>query len=240
LRAVIHLAGEPIANRRWSDAQKHRLRDSRVGSTRALVECLAGLERPPEVLICASATGYYGPRGEEELSEASAPGTDFLSQLCVDWEQEAQAAEGSGVRVVGLRSGVVLSAQGGALSRMLLPFRLGLGGPMGPAKRWFPWIHLDDVVGLVRLGLENPELRGPVNAVAPEAIRQGEFARAIGRALRRPAALPLPLPVLRVALGELIDGLVPGQKVIPRAALDAGYRFSLGSIEAALVACLGR
>jgi len=238
---VVHLGGESIASGRWTAARKRRLWESRVESAQRLVEAFAVAPRRPGLLISASACGFYGPRGEEVLDESAGPGDDFLSRLCVAWEGAAQAAGGPDTRVVCLRFGVVLSARAGALARMLLPFRLGLGGPLGPPERWFPWIHLSDAVGLVAHALDPPPatgeagiLRGPVNAVAPEAVRMGEFARSLGRVLHRPALLPVPLPLLRLALGELATGLVPGQRVLPRAAQDAGYCFAQPRLEPAL------
>lgn len=238
--AVVHLAGEPVSARRWTASVKARIRDSRIEGTRRVVEAIARAparaKARPRVLVCASAAGYYGPRGNEELDESAAPGSDFLARLCVDWENEARRAVEFGVRVVHLRFGLVLSADGGALPRMLTPFRLGVGGPLGPADRFVPWIHLDDVVGIARLALEDrtPGLQGPVNVVAPEEIRMGGFANAVGRALRRPAFVPVPEFALRMLLGEATDAVVPGQRVIPRAALAAGYRFAFPTLGAAL------
>jgi uncharacterized protein (TIGR01777 family) len=237
--AVVHLAGEPIAKRRWSAAQKQRLYDSRVESARRIVEALASMETRPKVLVSASATGFYGNRGEETLDESSSPGADFLARLCCDWEAAAGAAESLGVRVVCLRFGVLLSRRGGALARMLPAFRIGLGGALGPRQRWFPWIQEDDALGLVRAALAG-ELGGVVNAVAPGVVRMGEFATALGKVLERPAFLPLPLGLLRLGLGELADALVPGQKVVPQAALAVGHEFRHPVIEGALRACLGR
>jgi hypothetical protein len=251
-RALVHLAGESIAAGPWTVPRKARLVDSRVESTRLLVRAAAKAQERPELLVCASATGIYGPRGEEELSESSKPGHDFLAGLCRDWEAAAREAEGVGLGVVCVRFGVVLSGRGGALARMLTPFKLGVGGPLGPKGNWFPWIHEDDAVGLLRFVLHsafpdlvesdmrgNP-LDGPVNAVAPEAVRMGEFAATLGRVLRRPALIRVPVPALRLALGELADGLSPGQKVRPEKALAAGYRFQHPELEDALRACLGK
>ena len=234
--AVVHLAGEPVAAGRWTASVKARIRDSRIEGTRRVVEAIRQAKTRPRVLVCASAAGYYGPRGEEELDESAAPGRDFLARLCVDWESEARRAAELGVRVVQLRFGLVLSADGGALPRMLTPFRLGVGGPLGPTERFVPWIHLDDVVGIARLALDDGTraLHGAVNLVAPEAIRMGEFASALGRALRRPALVPVPEFALRLLLGEATDAVVPGQRVIPRAALAAGYRFAFPTLGEAL------
>ncbi len=234
--AIVHLAGEPVASRRWNSSVKAKIRDSRIEGTRQIVAAIARAKRPPRVLVCASATGIYGARGDEELDESAAPGGDFLARLCVDWESEARRAAGFGVRVVHLRFGLVLSAHGGALPRMLMPFRLGVGGPLGPVDRFVPWIHLEDVVGLARLALDDRDaggLRGPLNVVAPDAIRMGEFASTLGRVLRRPALVPVPEFALRLLLGEATEAVVPGQRVIPRAALEAGYRFEFRTLRAA-------
>lgn len=244
--AVIHLAGEPIADGRWTARRKRRLVSSRIDSTRLIASALNVCETAAPVFICASAVGYYGLRGEEELREDSPPGDDFLAELCVDWEAAALAAMSDRVRVVCMRLGVVMSRRGGALAKMQLPFKIGLGGPIGPAERYFPWVHETDVIGLIEyaLGREggagaHEPMRGPVNVVAPESVRMDEFAKALGRALGRPAMLPMPAFALRLALGELADALMPDQKVIPQRALDAGYRFQFGEIDAALRDCVG-
>jgi uncharacterized protein (TIGR01777 family) len=233
--AVIHLAGEPLADKRWSPARKESLRASRIESTRRVVEAMGGR---PAVLVSASATGFYGPRGEEPLEEDARPGADFLAALCQDWEAEAMAAAARGVRTVCLRFGVVLSREGGALARMLPAFKLFVGGPLGDPHNWFPWIHADDAAGLVAHALATPALAGPVNAVAPGRVRMGEFARALGSALGRPALMAVPLPALRLMLGELAEAINPGQKVIPRAALATGYHFVYEGVDSALVAAL--
>lgn len=231
--AVFHLSGESVAEGRWTRARKQVLVRSRIDSTRTLVDAFQAAESRPSVLVCASACGYYGPRGEEELSESSAPGSDFLSRLCVDWEAEASRAEALGIRVVKIRFGVVLSGRGGALTKMLPIFRLGLGGPLGPSDRWFPWVCESDTLGLLRFALEH-EISGPLNAVSPGSARMGEFAASLGRVLRRPAFLSVPEVVLTLALGEMGGSLIPGQHVLPRAALDAGYAFREPTLEGAL------
>lgn len=244
--AVVHLAGESIAGGRWTRARKARLVASRVESTRIISQTIARCASPPEVLICASATGYYGARGEEPLAEEAPPGDDFLAGLCRDWEAAAQEGAGDALRVVCMRFGVVLSAQGGALAQMLPPFRLGLGGPLGPRDRWFPWIHESDAVGLTLHALgaasSSPRrsdlLRGPVNAVAPEAVRMGEFATALGAALGRPARLTVPLFALRLVLGELAELLSPGQRVLADRALASGYGFAHPNLDSAIRNCL--
>jgi len=251
-KALVHLAGESIAAGPWTVARKALLVDSRVESTRLLVRAAAKAQQRPELLVCASATGIYGSRGEEELGESSKPGSDFLAGLCRDWEAAAREAEAVGLRVVSMRFGVVLSSRGGALARMLMPFKLGLGAPLGPQANWFPWVHEDDAVGLLRFALHSacPDgvewnapgapLCGAVNVVAPGSVRMGEFATTLGRVLKRPVFIRVPQFALRLALGELADGLSPGQKVRPEKALAAGYRFQHPELEGALRACLGK
>jgi uncharacterized protein (TIGR01777 family) len=234
---VVNLAGESIAGR-WSDEKKRRLRESRIAGTRRLVEAIALAAERPTVLVSVSAVGYYGDRGEEALTEDSDPGGDFLAQLCQEWEAEAQRAEGLGLRVARLRLGVVLDRNGGALAQMLAPFRLGAGGPLGSGRQWFPWIHRADVVGLFRFALERAEAAGPINAAAPELVRQGEFAEALGRALHRPAFVPTPAFALRLLFGEFAGTLLGSQRVLPERAEALGYAFRFPQIEPALRAIL--
>lgn len=237
--AVVHLAGESIASGRWSAARKRTLVASRVEGARRIVEAIARAKSPPRSLLSASAVGFYGARGEEALHEDAAPGRDFLARLCVDWEAAAAEAQRHGVRVVCLRLGAVLSARGGALARMLPFFRVGLGGPLGPSKHWFPWVHEDDAVGLAHFALE-ARWAGPVNVVAPETVRMGDFAKGLGRALGRPALLPLPGFALRMAMGEMGTALSPGQKVVPGVAEHVSYGFKQPDLAGALEACLAR
>lgn len=237
--AVVHLAGESIAAGRWTTSRKKRLVDSRILSTRQIVTAIRAAESPPRVLVSGSAVGFYGPRGAEDLDEASRPGNDFLAELCVDWEKEAQALSASGVRIVCLRLGVVLSQRGGALPKLALPFRLGLGGSLGPSERWFPWVHEADVTSVIRFALTG-KLVGAVNVVAPQRVTMGEFAKALGHALHRPTLLPVPLFVLRTVLGEMADSICPDQRVFPRVATDAGYAFQFAELDAALRACFER
>jgi uncharacterized protein len=227
--AVIHLAGEPVAQR-WTPATKQRILDSRVQGTRRLVEALAGMQSRPKVLISASAIGYYGSRGDEVLTEASAPGTGFLSEVCVQWEREAQAAEALGVRVVMVRTGLVLDPKGGALQRMLPPFRLGLGGRIGTGRQWMSWIHVQDLVSLIAFCLDH-DLRGPVNAVAPEPVTNSDFTRSLAKALHRPAIFPVPSAVLQVLFGEMSEVLLASQRVLPRQAEAAGYPFQYSQLD---------
>lgn len=237
--AVVHLAGAPIAARRWDRRQKELILRSRVEGTAALVQALAAARQRPERLISASAVGYYGSRGEAELTEADGPGGDFLSQVCVAWEAEAERAASLGVRVVRLRLGMVLAPQGGALGRLLPLFRRGLGGPLGGGRQWVSWIHRDDAVGLLMLLLQHPEAQGPVNATAPAPVRQAAFSRTLGAVLRRPAVLPLPAPLLRLAMGEMADALLlTSQRVLPARAGQWGYRFRFPELQPALRALL--
>ena len=230
--AVIHLAGEPLAQR-WTVEAKRRIRESRVAGTRHLVEALAALPRRPDVLVCASAIGYYGSRGDEVLTESSAPGSGFLPEVCVAWEREAQAAEAFGMRVVRVRTGIVLDTNGGALVRMLPPFRMGLGGRLGSGRQWMSWIHLEDLTALFQFAVER-QVRGPLNAVAPYAVTNSEFTRELARALRRPAVFPVPGFALRLLFGEMADVLLASQRVAPGAAEAAGFRFRFPQLAPAL------
>ncbi len=231
--AVVHLAGEPVAQR-WSEAAKERIRTSRVEGTRRLVGALARLERPPGVLISASAIGIYGSRGDEWLTETSPPGGGFLAEVVRQWEREAQAAEALGVRVVRLRIGVVLSREGGALARMLPAFRAGLGGRLGSGSQWMSWIHLEDLLELILFALRAPQLRGPVNAVAPNPVTNAEFTRALAAALRRPAIWRVPGFLLRALLGEMASVLLDSQRVRSEAARAAGFCFRRPELAEAL------
>jgi hypothetical protein len=235
---VIHLAGEPLAQR-WTAEAKQRIRESRVTGTRHLVEALATFPRRPQALICASAIGYYGSRGDEVLTESSAPGSGFLPELCVAWEREAQAAEAFGLRVVRMRTGLVLHAHGGALVRMLPPFRMGVGGRLGSGRQWMSWIHLEDLAALFQLAVENP-VRGPLNGVAPNPVTNSDFTRELARALRRPAVFPVPEFALRLLFGEMADVLLASQRVAPRAAQAAGFRFRFPQLAPALADLLSR
>jgi uncharacterized protein (TIGR01777 family) len=222
--AVINLAGESIAGR-WTAPKKQLIRDSRVLGTKNLVNALAQLSSRPKVLISASAIGYYGDRGEETLTEDAAPGSDFLAQVCRDWENEALKAESLGMRVVRLRIGLVLGRGGGTLQALLPLFRVGLGGPLGSGRQWWSWIHRDDLCRLIVQILANESISGPVNATAPQPVRQKEFAQVLGRVLRRPAFLPTPAFALKIALGEFADGILASQRA--PAAARAGDGLSL-------------
>ena len=240
LDAVVHLAGENIASGRWNAVRKAAIRDSRVNGTRLLCDALAGLARPPKTLVCASAIGYYGDRGEELLTEESSPGTGFLPEVCREWEAASEPAARKGIRVVTLRIGVVLSPKGGALSRMLPLFRAGLGGVIGNGRQYVSWIALDDLVGIVLHALQSGELRGPVNAVAPVPVTNRELTEALGKVLSRPTLLPVPAFALRLAVGEMADALLlASARVVPRRLEETGYRFRFPELGGALRHLLG-
>ena len=238
--AVVHLAGESIAER-WTPAKRERIRSSRVAGTRTLCEALARLERKPEVLVCASAIGFYGDAGEAELDEEASVGSGFLAEVTRAWEDATAPAREAGIRVVNLRIGVVLSGHGGALAKLRLPFSLGLGGPVGNGRQWQSWIDLDDLVGVVHHALFTRELSGPVNAVAPAPVRQRELAATLGRVLRRPAFLPLPAAVVRGLFGELgREVLLASQRVSSERLRASGFAFDFPTLEASLRHQLGR
>jgi len=239
--AIVHLAGDSVMGLRWTADKKRRIRESRTITTRLLVQTLTRLAKPPAVLVCASGVGYYGSRGDEVLSEESRPGTGFLADLAREWEAATATAIAQGIRVVNLRLGVVLSAHGGALTKMLTPFRLGLGGVIGDGAQWMSWIALDDVTGAIRHALTTDAVRGPVNAVAPAPVTNAEFTRTLGRALGRPTLVPLPAFAARLALGEMADELLlASQRVVPARLQASGYRFRYPTLEDALRAVLGR
>ena len=232
--AVVHLAGENVFGR-WTAAKKQRIRDSRVKGTRLLSEALAGLARRPRVLLAASAIGYYGDRGAKELTEEGGPGDDFLAQVARDWEAATAPAAQAGIRVVNLRFGVVLTPTGGALAKMLPPFRVGLGGHVGSGKQFFSWIALDDALDAILHALTVTSLAGPLNLTAPSPVTNREFAKTLGRVLGRPAVVPVPAFALRIAFGaEGADMLLSGQRVLPARLLTSGFRFRYGELEAAL------
>lgn len=233
--AVVHLAGASIGEGRWTPARKQILRSSRVDATRHLVKGLSRLKQRPRVLVSASAIGYYGDRGEEILIETSAPGNDFLAQVARDWEGAANAAERFGIRVVLLRFGVILAARGGALERMLKPVRMGVGGRLGSGRQWMSWLALDDAAGLIRCALESELWRGPVNAVAPNPVRNADFTRALARAAHRPAVFPVPRLALRAFLGEMADALLlSSQRVLPQRLAEMNYRWLHPELDNAL------
>lgn len=239
--AVVHLAGENIANGRWTAKKKERIGQSRIAGTSLLCQTLAGLARPPRVLVSASAIGYYGDRGDEVLSEESPPGTGFLSDVCQQWEQATEPAGAKGIRVARLRFGVILSPAGGALKSMLPPFRLGLGGRLGNGRQFMSWLALDDAVNIIEHTLSSSGLRGPVNAVSPQPVTNSEFTRVLGSVLSRPTIFPVPSLGVRILFGELADALLlASTRVIPARLQQAGFRFQYPELEAGLHHLLGR
>jgi len=236
--AVVNLVGESIFARRWNDEFKKLLRDSRINSTQNVVQALAQSPKTPagnpKVVVNGSAIGYYGPCGDEELTEETLAGSDMLAQLAFEWELVTNPAEAAEVRVVRIRTGVVLDKNGGALPQMLTPFKLGLGGPIGSGKHWFSWIHIDDEVGIILLALDNPQAVGPINATAQHPVTNKGFSKALGRALHRPAILPTPPFALKLLLGQVAEILTTGQRVIPAKALSLGYQFKFPDIDPAL------
>jgi uncharacterized protein len=239
--AVLHLLGEPVAQR-WSAGAKQKIRDSRVRGTRSLVSALAAVaqERRPTVLVSQSATGFYGPRGQEAIDEQASPGTDFLAEVTAAWEAEARAAEGAGLRVALPRTGVVLARGGGALAKMLPPFRLGVGGPVAGGRQYVPWIHLDDVVGGLLTCADDGQASGPVNLTAPSPATNAEFSRALGHVLHRPAVLPVPGLALRVLYGDMASIVTTGARVVPARLQELGYEFAHPELEPALRDVLDR
>lgn len=235
-KAAIHLAGEPLFGGLPTEARLSRVRRSRIASTRSLVRALGELPRSerPDVLVCASAIGFYGDRGEEDLTEESPAGSGFLAELCRDWEQEAQRAEEHGVRTVSLRIGVVLAREGGALALMGRVFRLGLGGRLGSGRQWFAWIHVDDLVALILTSLDTPDLHGTLNAVAPHPVRNQELTAALGRILSRPTWLPAPAFALRAAMGELSGELLASRRVLPARAEKLGFHWQHPTLDSAI------
>jgi uncharacterized protein len=231
--AVVNLAGANVGAKRWSEGYKREIRESRIRSTRALVDAMAAARSKPRVFVSASAVGYYGGRGDEEVTESTPAGNDFLAQVCRDWEAEASRAEQLGVRTVLLRTGVVLDRNDGALKKMIPPFKAFVGGPIGSGRQWVPWIHIEDEVGIILWALDGGA-RGPVDAVSPNPARMKDFARELGRALGRPALFPVPGAALRLAVGEMAGVLLDGQKTSARKAVDGGYRFRFRDLPGAL------
>jgi uncharacterized protein (TIGR01777 family) len=240
LDAVLHFAGENIVGR-WTKTKKDRIRNSRVLGTRVLADALARTSAQPRVFVAASAIGYYGNRGDEMLTEESAPGSGFLAETCHQWEAATEAASRAGIRVVSIRMGVVLSRTGGALDKMLLPFKLGLGGRVGSGRQWWSWIHIADIVGAVEHVLRNESLRGPVNLVAPHPVTNAEFTSTLGRMLHRPTIFPVPAFALRLALGQMADqALLASQRVGPTRLAATGYAFRFPRLDGALRDLLGK
>jgi len=236
--AVVNLCGESLADGRWTVARKQALLSSRLGPTTALVNAMRAADPGPKVLVNSSAVGYYGDRGDDEVTEDEAAGDDFLAGICRQWEGAAQQAEANGVRVVRLRSGVVLGADGGALSKMTMPVKMFVGGPLGSGRQWFSWIHRHDLVRLTEFCLTRAEASGPINGTAPHPVRNGELMKALGKVLGRPAFMPAPAFALKTLLGEMADMLLTGQKVLPAAAERLGFVFEHPEIEEALLSVL--
>jgi uncharacterized protein len=233
--AVFHLAGDPVAAGRWTEKKKARIRDSRVIGTRNLVVALRSLPAKPKVLVSASAVGYYGSRGDAELDEGAPPGDDFLADVCVGWEKEASAARELGIRVVPIRIGIVLGEKGGALAKMLTPFSLGMGSPLGSGNQYMPWVHIDDLVELMLFAARESSVTGPLNGVSPHAVTNREFTTTLGKVLGRPTFMPaVPGFVLKTLIGEFAEVLLASQRVSPRAALAAGFAFRFPDLEPAL------
>ncbi len=232
---AVHLAGESIAEGRWTDEKKQRIRESRSKGTRLLSEALAGLTSPPQTFLSASAIGFYGDRGDEILTEGSAPGTGFLPEVCVEWENATREAAEKGIRTINMRFGIILARDGGALAKMLPPFRMGVGGKFGDGRQWMSWIELDDVVGAIRFAILNEGLSGPVNYVAPNAVTNSEFTKTLGRVLSRPTFLTVPAFGARLAFGEMADALLlASQRVEPARLTEAGFNFQYSQLEPAL------
>lgn len=231
--AVIHLSGEPVAQR-WNEAKKQAIRDSRIRGTKLLVEGLKTLKNPPKLLVSASAVGFYGDGGDTELDESAPPGEGFLPSVCHEWEKATMEALGLGIRAVCMRIGIVLSTQGGALAQMLLPFKLGVGGPIGSGRQWMPWVHIDDIVGAFRYTIANDDLVGAVNGTSPNPATNAEFTKALGRALHRPAFIPVPAFGLELLFGEMSQILLEGQRAIPQKLQFAGYEFKYPRLDDAL------
>lgn len=231
---VYNLAGESVFGGRWNDEKKKRIRNSRIDGTRHLIEAIAEAEVKPKVLINSSAVGIYGSRGEEELTEQSAPENDFLAQVCQEWEREALRAEEFGVRVVLIRTGLVLGNDGGALKQMLLPFKLGVGGKIGSGKQYMPWIHIDDMTDIMLHTAEHSQFQGPVNAVAPNPVTNSEFTRTLAAVLHRPAIFSVPGFVLEITMGEFASALLGSQRVLPKVLQREGFTFTYPDIQSAL------
>ncbi len=232
--AVVNLAGEGIADARWTAARKALLHSSRIGQTRELIATMARLRTKPAVLLSASAIGYYGDQGDLALTETSPPHVEYTHSLCAEWEQEARRAQALGIRVCLLRTGLVVGRSGGFLKKMLLPFRLGLGGRIGSGRQWMSWIHLNDHIAIQKLLLEDVRLHGAFNLTAPKPVTNGEFTATLARCLDRPAFLPVPAPVLKLALGEMAGLLLGGQRVLPASIEGSGYRFQYPTLQPAL------
>jgi uncharacterized protein len=231
---IINLAGEPIAAKRWSDVQKEKIRFSRVETTKALVKAIGKTKQKPKFLISSSAVGYYGGRGDEIVTEETAPGHDYLARVCVDWENEARKAESFGIRVALVRTGIFLGKGHGALAKMVVPFKYFSGGPLGSGDQWMPWIHIEDQIGLLLFLIENQNARGPFNATAPNPVTMAEFCKTIGAVLNRPSWATVPAGILTLLIGEMAEMLLNGQRAVPQAAAKLGYEFKHSNLFPAL------
>ena len=238
VEGLINLAGEPIAEKKWTHTQRRRIEMSRIDATHSLVQACAKAKQKPKFLINASAVGYYGPRGDEMITEETPPGNDFLGQLCRDWEEEAIKAEELGMRVVRLRIGIVLGPGGGALAKMTKPFKFFVGGTLGSGEQWMPWIHMEDLIGLILRIMEEARASGPVNATAPNPMRNKEFCQILAKVMHRPCWAPVPGFALRFVLGDMAEMLLTGQRVMPAAAEKFGYQFRYPDLQPALEACM--
>jgi uncharacterized protein (TIGR01777 family) len=233
--AVVHLAGESVFGLSWSDAKKKAIRDSRVDGTRSVVEAISKLKARPNVLVAASAIGFYGDRGDEEMTESSAAGDTFLAEVSKEWESEARRAEDAGIRTVLLRTGIILSKDGGALGTMLLPFKLGIGGVVGSGKQWMSWISIDDHIRVINYAIEYENVRGAVNSVSPNPVTNGEFTKTLGEVLYRPTILPLPSFAVNMVFGEMGDALLlASTRVVPKRLEDAGFEFKYPELKTAI------
>ena len=237
---VFHLAGDPVASSRWTDEKKRRIRESRELGTRHLVQAIGQLTERPRVLVSSSAMGWYGDHGDEILDETSPPADDFLANVCMAWEREAQAAAQFGVRVVSIRTGIVLGSDGGALKDLLTPFRLGVGGPLGNGRQWMPWIHVDDLAALFVYAAQHDNISGPLNGCAPNPVTNKQFTKTLAARLHRPAFLPVPYFALRLAFGGFAKVLFDSQRVLPKAALASGFQFQYPELGPALAEILPR
>lgn len=236
--AIVNLAGEGIADARWTDERKKRIYTSRINAGKAVMEAVTAASVKPRVLIQASAVGYYGPRGDEIVTEASSPGSDFLAQVCFDWEASTAGAASLGIRRAVIRTGLVLSSAGGAWPRIVMPFRFFAGGPIGSGRQYWPWIHIEDEVRAIRFLIDHPDAYGPFNLSAPEPLTNREFAQTLGQVMGRPAVMPVPGFALRTAFGEMATVLLDGQRAVPKRLQDLGFSFTYPTAEAAFRALL--
>ncbi len=232
--SVIHLAGAGVFAKRWNQAYKKEIYSSRIESTKSLLKIISKLDSKPESFICSSAVGYYGNRGDEVLTEESVPGNDFLAKVCVDWEKEASKATDLGMRWVSIRTGIVLSRKGGALKKMLTPFNFFIGGPLGSGNQWFPWIHIKDIVGIYKFSVENKKCDGPINAAAPENITMKNFAKELGKILKRPSLFSVPEFLLKIAVGEAASDIISSQRINSQKLVQLGYKFQFPNLNTAL------